>query len=100
MQDEPESSSLPQAYLMKHEKKSLRDAYRHVVSVRPPVCPNHKFLEQLAEYEATIHPHDHCKLVAHTENGITIKLPDFVLEEFWENYEIDFNEKYNKLRGR
>lgn len=85
---------------MKYEKKSLHEAYRHVVDARPPVCPNHKFLEQLAEFEASIHPHSHCKLVSHTENGITLQLPDFVFDDFWDKYELDFYPDFIKQCAR
>jgi hypothetical protein len=48
------SASLVIAYLMKHENKSLRDAYLHVRQRRRCVSPNNGFWRQLITYEYTL----------------------------------------------
>lgn len=45
------SSSICIAYLMKHERMSLKDAYAFVKARRPIIRPNPGFFRQLIEYE-------------------------------------------------
>lgn len=68
---------------------TLRQAFQHVKSRRSIVTPNTAFLEQLVEYERRHHEHQlpHLsKLVDHTINGITQRLPDFIIEEWLDDY--------------
>lgn len=71
------------------EYKTLEKAFTHVRSIRTFVRPNLAFLKQLADYEQ--------KLTGVrgpwrevTQNGVTLSLPDFVLERFPEAYENEF----------
>ncbi|KAH8278801.1 hypothetical protein KR018_009757, partial [Drosophila ironensis] len=48
------SASLCLAYLMKHAGMSLREAYKHVQSIRPQVRPNSGFFQQLRKYEVQL----------------------------------------------
>lgn len=47
------STSVVLAYLMRHERMSLRDAFTRVKSVRTIVAPREEFLEQLGRFECS-----------------------------------------------
>lgn len=69
---------------------TLRNAFQHVKTRRSVVTPNTAFLEQLVAYEKKHHEHQSqqplAQLVEHTINGITQRLPDFVVEEWLNEY--------------
>lgn len=79
---------------------TVRDAFRHVKSIRPVICPNLAFLEQLVAYEEKIMKRKVAHMVEHTVNGITKRLPDFIIAEYWAEYAIEFDEEYNKLNNQ
>jgi len=44
------SATLVIAYLIKHQKMNLKDAYLHVKSKRPQIGPNKGFIQQLMDF--------------------------------------------------
>ncbi|KAM7539422.1 hypothetical protein Aperf_G00000059252 [Anoplocephala perfoliata] len=49
------SATVVLAYLMKHQRLSLSDAYNLVISVRPCIQPNIGFWRQLIDYEESLY---------------------------------------------
>lgn len=70
---------------------SLEGAFRHVKAARPVITPNLAFLNQLAAYELKCRngAKEQCSLWnEHThQNGITRRLPAFILAHFLEDYD-------------
>ncbi|KAJ6219575.1 hypothetical protein RDWZM_005387 [Blomia tropicalis] len=85
------SATLVIAYLIRYKKMSLEKAFRHTKSARSVINPNIGFLEQLSRYEAKIHgesnisPWQEC-----TQNGITKRLPVFIIADYLDEYHIEF----------
>lgn len=48
------STTLVLAYLMKIEKMTLAEAYKHVKGIRPVIDPNYGFKQQLMDYEKSL----------------------------------------------
>lgn len=49
------SATLCLAYLMKHHRMSLKDAYNHTKAKRPQVRPNVSFVKQLMDFEQNLY---------------------------------------------
>ena len=82
-----------EAYLMRYHEDgmSLEQAFRHTKAARSVVNPNLAFLQQLAEYESKLHNEESCSpWREHTENGITKRLPQFVIDHFLDDYHTEF----------
>lgn len=74
------SATLCIAYLMKHERMSLRQAYRFVKTARPIVRPNWGFWRQLINYEIKLNGSPTVKMVA-SKWGPTEPVPDVYTNE-------------------
>uniref|UniRef100_A0A183C9B4 Protein-tyrosine-phosphatase n=1 Tax=Globodera pallida TaxID=36090 RepID=A0A183C9B4_GLOPA len=68
------SASLCIAYLMKHERMSLRQAYHYVKSARPIIRPNLGFWQQLVDYERKLRGHNTVTMVP--AEGSALPFPD------------------------
>ncbi|KAL3114202.1 hypothetical protein niasHT_014046 [Heterodera trifolii] len=68
------SATLCIAYLMKHERMSLRQAYHYVKSARPIIRPNLGFWQQLVEYERKLRGHNTVTMVP--AEGSALPFPD------------------------
>uniref|UniRef100_A0A0B6ZB53 protein-serine/threonine phosphatase n=1 Tax=Arion vulgaris TaxID=1028688 RepID=A0A0B6ZB53_9EUPU len=58
------SASICLAYLMKYQRMTLEQAYRHVKKCRPVIHPNIGFWKQLIDYENRIFGHNTVKMVS------------------------------------
>ncbi|XP_069830344.1 dual specificity phosphatase 28 [Dendropsophus ebraccatus] len=52
------SATICIAYLIKHRKMSLKDAFQMVKAVRPSIEPNEGFWSQLESYEKSLQPNN------------------------------------------
>ena len=75
------STSLVLAYLIKHKRMSLHQAYNHVHIRRPVIRPNNGFFKQLIEFEKRIFGRASVEIVETIEEGVRIQVPDFFLQE-------------------
>ncbi|KAI8046929.1 dual specificity protein phosphatase 18 [Drosophila gunungcola] len=84
------SASLCLAYLMKHARMSLREAYEHVQSIRPQVRPNSGFFQQLRRYEQEIRGSSSVAMVYFA--SLDKEIPDILepqyraMEDFYQRY--------------
>ncbi|XP_055376796.1 dual specificity protein phosphatase 18-like [Condylostylus longicornis] len=82
------SASLCIAYLIKHMKMSLRDAYLHVKNARPQIRPNLGFFQQLLEYEEELRGEKSVKMIF--VKSLDREIPDVfepeyrAMEEFYQ----------------
>lgn len=74
------SASLCLAYLMKHQRMTLRKAFMHLRSVRPAIRPNTGFFRQLIDLELRLFGSETVSMVFNEAAGTQI--PDV--------YEVDF----------
>lgn len=71
--------------------KTLENAFAHAKAARSIVRPNVAFLRQLADYEAQLHGEANCSpWLEHTHNGVTKRLPEFILKRFFDDYQNEF----------
>lgn len=74
---------------------NLEEAFCHTKAARHMINPNLAFLEQLAAFEAKYRPAERCSPWAeHTENGVSKRLPQFVIERFLEDYQVEFDVRH------
>uniref|UniRef100_A0A6P4EYP0 Dual specificity protein phosphatase 18 n=1 Tax=Drosophila rhopaloa TaxID=1041015 RepID=A0A6P4EYP0_DRORH len=84
------SASLCLAYLMKHARMSLREAYKHVQSIRPQVRPNSGFFQQLRRYEQELRGSSSVAMVYFA--SLDKEIPDILepeyraMEDFYQRY--------------
>ena len=80
------------AYLIRyHDQMTLEQAFCHTKAARRVVNPNLGFLQQLAEFEKKLHGEERCSPWAeHTQDGITKRLPVFIIERYLDDYQIEF----------
>ncbi|XP_016980253.2 dual specificity protein phosphatase 18 [Drosophila rhopaloa] len=84
------SASLCLAYLMKHARMSLREAYKHVQSIRPQVRPNSGFFQQLRRYEQELRGSSSVSMVYFA--SLDKEIPDILepeyraMEDFYQRY--------------
>ncbi|KAH8268224.1 hypothetical protein KR026_002316 [Drosophila bipectinata] len=84
------SASLCLAYLMKHSGMSLREAYKHVQSIRPQVRPNSGFFQQLRQYELQLRGTNSVEMVYFA--SLDKEIPDILepeyraMEDFYQRY--------------
>lgn len=87
------SASFVLAYLMRYHQMSLEQAFRFVKQRRSVINPNLGFLEQLAQFELQCREGNQ-KLCSvwqeHTMNSITKRLPQFIILDYIEEYEHEF----------
>lgn len=72
---------------------SLEQSFRHVKAARPVISPNLAFLNQLASFELKCRnerPEQCSPWAEHTENGISKRLPSFIIAEYLEDYDHEF----------
>ena len=72
---------------------SLEQSFRHVKNCRSVINPNLGFLEQLSTYEHKCRNETEAECTAwntHTYNGITKRLPEFIIRDFFDEYEHEF----------
>ena len=70
---------------------SLEQAFRRTKTARTIVNPNLGFLQQLAQFEAKCRPLDKCsRWRDHTDNDITKRLPEFIITDYLEDYQHEF----------
>lgn len=72
---------------------SLEQAFRFVKQKRSVINPNLGFLEQLAQFEVQCRAGDTSKCstwVVHTVDNITKRLPEFIILDYFEEYEHEF----------
>lgn len=79
------SASFCLAYLMKYQKKTLRQAYEYLAARRPVVRPNLSFWKQLAEYEYELYGTNSVKFT----KLAGYELPDVYITECDEDAEED-----------
>ena len=85
------------AYLMRYHQMSLQQAFCRTKEARPIINPNLSFLQQLAEFEKKLHGEEACSPWRdHTVNGITKRLPVFIIEHFLDDYQIEFEVNHAK----
>ncbi|RWS30419.1 dual specificity protein phosphatase 14-like protein [Leptotrombidium deliense] len=75
------SATIVIAYLMKHYKMSLVDAFNLTLKKRSCIKPNTRFMKELMIYELRIHKYYSTRMIYTTQSGIQIEIPDF-----WLNY--------------
>lgn len=77
------SASFVLAYLMKHLKFTLRDAFRFLHSKRPVVRPNSSFFRQLIDYELMLHGRNTVVMTTITSfDERPIEVPDIYVNEY------------------
>lgn len=60
---------------------------------RSLICPNLGFLQQLAEFERKCKPEPECSRWSQfTLLGVSKWLPQFIIDDFLEDYEYDFEQ--------
>lgn len=74
---------------------SLKEAFKHTKNARKIINPNLSFLEQLAKYEQKCLGHTITKMVSYTLDGVTLQLPDFIVEEYIDDYRHEFDQVNN-----
>lgn len=87
------SASLVIAYLMKHHKKTLKEAYEHVKEARSQIRPNSGFFKQLMEYELELYGVSSVKMIFY--ESLAREIPD-VYEAEYKAME-DFYQRQRKL---
>ena len=80
MRGRSRSATIAIAYLMQHQKRTLRDAYLHVKNLRHAIGPHRHLKRQLLKFET-----HYCNVT-----------PSITLEE-WLQIQAGFNQKQNKL---
>lgn len=85
------------AYLIRYHQMSLEQAFRLTKSSRSIVNPNIGFLHQLAKYESeTLLDKGKCTIWReHTLNGITKQFPEFVIADYIQDYQNEFDDPDN-----
>ncbi|ETN58284.1 map kinase phosphatase [Anopheles darlingi] len=74
------SATLCLAYLMKHHRMSLKDAYNHIKDKRPQVRPNVSFVKQLMDFEQQLYGSRSVAMVYC--HALDQELPDIYEPEF------------------
>ncbi|XP_050090933.1 dual specificity protein phosphatase 18 [Anopheles aquasalis] len=74
------SATLCLAYLMKHHRMSLKDAYNHIKDKRPQVRPNVSFVKQLMDFEQQLYGSRSVSMVYC--HALDQELPDIYEPEF------------------
>lgn len=75
---------------MRYNGKNLEEAFRYVRRHRQVITPNVGFLEQLSHYERRLYPESRCsRWCDHIENGITIHLPEFIVNDYLDDYAVN-----------
>ena len=80
------------AYLIKYKNMTLKDAFNLVHSKRQCIKPRVEFMEQLMKYELKYRRSNSFKMVKHTDNGVTVTVPDFWLEQHMDMVNLDISE--------
>ncbi|CAK9296580.1 unnamed protein product [Gordionus sp. m RMFG-2023] len=75
------SATLVLAYLMKHRKMSLAQAYYYLKRIRPIIRPNVGFIKQLVAYEYRLFGHNSVKMIFATPPNRGL-VPDIYCDEF------------------
>ncbi|RWS06797.1 dual specificity protein phosphatase 18-like isoform X1 [Dinothrombium tinctorium] len=75
------SAALVIAYLIKHKRMTLHDAFNHVRERRQVIRPNNGFFKQLIEYEKKHLGKASVKMITVEKEGVTIEIPDFFESE-------------------
>ena len=81
------------------DQMTLEQAFRHTKKARNVAKPNLGFLKQLAKYEKKLrNGNEECcsPWLDHTQNEITKQMPEFVIKDFIEEYEIEFEVKHDE----
>ncbi|XP_058066635.1 dual specificity protein phosphatase 18-like [Anopheles bellator] len=76
------SATLCLAYLMKHHRMSLKDAYNHIKAKRPQIRPNVSFVKQLMEFEQLLVPEGSQSVALVYCHALGEELPDIYEPEF------------------
>ncbi|XP_013399808.1 dual specificity protein phosphatase 14 [Lingula anatina] len=88
------SATICIAYMMKHYKMSLRDAFSHVKAKRPFIRPNVGFWKQLIEYEKKLKGKNSVKMVSSPIGWIPDVYSDEAKSMVWETtYNSTFGKK-------
>lgn len=74
------SASLVIAYLMKHHKKTLKEAYEHVKAARSQIRPNSGFFKQLMDYEVELYGVSSVKMIFY--ESLSREIPDVYEAEY------------------
>lgn len=74
---------------------TVREAFIHIKRIRPFIRPNPSFLEQLVFYEWKYSKNlslakANTKIILIEINQIVRKLPDFIIENYLEEYKYEF----------
>jgi atypical dual specificity phosphatase len=84
------SPAVMMAYLMKHLRFTLEEAYDHVYTMRPYVRPNNHFFEQLLEFERELHGSNSCRLVRVERDECAAIVPNFfILPEYYRPLQLE-----------
>lgn len=75
------SATIVIAYLMKHRRMSLRDAFNYCYNMRPVIRPNNGFMLQLINYEIQLFGSNSVYMVDASVDGLVIHIPHFFIED-------------------
>ncbi|KPM10978.1 dual specificity protein phosphatase 14-like protein-like protein [Sarcoptes scabiei] len=89
------SVTIVMAYLIRFHQMTVREAFIHIKRIRPFIRPNPSFLEQLVFYEWKYSKNlslakANTKIILIEINQIVRKLPDFIIENYLEEYKYEF----------
>lgn len=75
------SATIVIAYLMKHRRMNLREAFNYCYNLRPVIRPNNGFMLQLINYELQIFNKTSVQMVDVEVDETRIKVPQFFVSE-------------------
>ncbi|KAH7644140.1 uncharacterized protein LOC124493494 [Dermatophagoides farinae] len=94
------SASFIIAYLIRYQRMTMKEAFEHTKRSRSCINPNISFLEQLVQFEQKCHDNNHhnnrnnksmmTKMIKHSMNGIEKELPDFIIDNYLDEYLHEF----------
>ena len=91
------STVLVIAYLIKHEKRTLRSAYNLVLEKRPVVRPNTTFLHALVKFEnehlPNLQPNDQTEIIQVKKNSKLVEVPNWLWYDHKEKFDEEFSSK-------